>query len=96
MVEILETYKNVYKADTTAEDWFPNLRDMSESLGYAKAPKFYKKNPDDFRGHVGQVSSVIRVAVTGRKNSPDLYEIMQVLGYDEVMKRFDESIDLLK
>ncbi len=96
MVEILETYKSVYKENTTAEDWFPNLRDMSEQLGYAKAPKFYKKNPDDFRGHVGQVSSVIRVAVTGRKNSPDLYEIMQVLGYDEVMKRFDESIDLLK
>ncbi len=96
MVEILNEYKKIYKADETAEDWFPHLRDMSEALGYAKAPKFYKKDPDAFRGHVGQVSSVIRVAVTGRKNSPDLYEVMQVLGFDRVMSRIDESIELLK
>ena len=96
MIEILQEYKKVYKADETAEDWFPHLRDMSEALGYAKAPKFYKKDPDSFRGHVGQVSSVIRVAVTGRKNSPDLYEVMQVLGFDRVISRIDESIELLK
>ena len=95
MIEILRQYKTVYKADETAEDWFPKLRDMSEQMGYAKAPKLYKKDPDSYRGHVGQVSSVIRVAVTGRKNSPDLYEVMQVLGYDEVMKRIDESIEIL-
>lgn len=96
MIKILEEYKKIYTADISAEDWFPQVRAMSEELGYAKAPKLYKKNPDDFKGHVGQVSSVIRVAVTGRKNSPDLYQIMQVLGYDEVMKRFDESIEILK
>lgn len=96
MICILEEYKKIYKADLAAEDWFPEVREMSERMGYAKAPKLYKKNPDDFKGHVGQVSSVIRVAVTGRKNSPDLYQIMQVLGYDEVMKRFNESIELLK
>ena len=96
MIKILEEYKKIYTADISAEDWFPQVRAMSEELGYAKAPKLYKKNPDDFKGHVGQVSSVVRVAVTGRKNSPDLYQIMQVLGYDEVMKRFDESIEILK
>ena len=95
MVEILREYKKVYTPDETNETWFPNLRDMSEALGYAKAPKFYKKDPDAFRGHVGQVSSVIRVAVTGRKNSPDLYEVMQVIGYDRVMSRIDESIEIL-
>lgn len=96
MIEILENYKKIYTDDLTQEDWFPQLRAMSEEMGYAKTPKLYKKNPEDFRGHVGQVSSVIRVAVTGRKNSPDLYQIMQVLGFVEVMKRFDESIELLK
>lgn len=96
MKEILETYKTVYDANGSADDWFPSVRDMSEKLGYAKAPKDYKKNPDDFKGHVGDVSGVIRVAVTGRRNTPDLYSIMQTLGYDEVIKRIDESIELLK
>jgi len=96
MAEILTAYKAVYKADETAEEWFPKVRDMAEALGYAKAPKLYKKNPDDFKGHVGDVASVIRVAITGRKNSPDLYEILQVLGYDVFTNRIDKAIELLK
>lgn len=96
MIEILENYKKLYDANGSAEDWFPTVRDMSEQLGYAKAPKLYKKNPEEYRGHVGDVSGVIRVAVTGRRTTPDLYSIMQTLGYDEVIKRFDESIEILK
>lgn len=96
MIEILENYKKLYDANGSAEDWFPTVRDMSEQLGYAKAPKLYKKNPEEYRGHVGDVSGVIRVAVTGRRTTPDLYSIMQTLGYEEVIKRFDESIEILK
>lgn len=96
MVEILESYKKQYNHNDTAEDWFPRVREMSEALGYAKAPKFYKKNPEQFRGHVGDVSSVIRVAATGRRNTPDLYQILQVLGEEETMARFDKAIELLK
>ena len=95
MAEILTTYKGVYKDGETAEEWFPKVRDMAESLGYAKAPKLYKKNPEDYKGHVGDVASVIRVAVTGRRNTPDLYEIIKVLGYDEFLKRIDGAISLL-
>ena len=69
---------------------------MAEKLGFAKAPKEYKKNPEMFKGHVGDVAGVVRVAVTGRRNTPDLYEIMQTLGKEEVMKRFDEAIEILK
>ena len=69
---------------------------MSVEMGYAKTPKLYKKNPDDFRGHVGDVSSVIRVAVTGRRNSPDLYQIMQALGREKVLSRMNEAIEILK
>lgn len=94
--EIIEEYKKIYDPDVSADDWFPQVREMAERLGYAKAPKEYKKNPDAFRGHVGDVSSVIRVAVTGRKNTPDLYEILQVLGKDEVIKRLDEAEVMLK
>lgn len=96
MIEILRTYKTVYKADESGEEWFPKVREMAEKLGYAKAPKLYKKNPDDFKGHVGDVASVIRVAVTGRRNTPDLYEIMQTLGYSEFSERIDKAIEILK
>lgn len=96
MIEILEKYKQIYDENGSAKDWFPTVRAMAEELGYAKAPKEYKKNPDDYKGHVGDVAGVIRVAATGRRNTPDLYEILQVLGPDEVMKRFDEAINKLR
>lgn len=95
MIEILDEYKKVYNHNDIADDWFPKVRDMSEALGYAKAPKFYKKNPQDFKGHVGDVSSVIRVAATGRKNTPDLYQILQVLGEEETIERFNIAINKL-
>lgn len=96
MIEIIEKYKEIYDENDSAENWFPQVRDMAVDLGYAKAPKEYNKNPDDFKGHVGDVAGVIRVAVTGRRNTPDLYEILQTLGADEVMKRFDEAINELR
>ncbi len=96
MIEILEEYKKIYSHNDASEDWFPKVRNMSERLGYAKAPKLYKKDPNSYRGHVGDVSTVIRAAATGRKNTPDLYQILQVLGNDEVMERFDIAIDKLK
>ena len=96
MAEIIEEYKKIYNPSASAEEWFPAVRDLSERLGYAKSPKDYKKDPDAFKGHVGDVSGVIRAAATGRRNTPDLYEILQTLGYDEVMKRFDEALNVLK
>lgn len=96
MIEILENYKKIYTKETTQEDWFPDMRDMAEKLGYAKQPKLFKKNPELYKGHIGDVSNIIRAAVTGRRNTPDLYAIMQVLGYDEVMLRLDSAIEELK
>ncbi len=96
MAEILKEYKKVYTPDEDQESWFPKVRDMSESLGYAKAPKLYKKNPEEYKGHVGDVSTVIRVAATGRRNTPDLYQILKTLGYDEVIRRFDDAISSLE
>ena len=95
MIEILEGYREVYNEDDTAEDWFPHLREMAMEMGYAKTPKLYKKNPEEYKGHVGDVAGVIRAAVTGRRMTPDLYGILQVLGTDEVMKRLDGAIDKL-
>ena len=63
------------------------MKDLAEKLGYAREVKAYKENPDGYKGHVGDISTVIRVKLTGRCNTPDLYEIMQVLGKEEVLKR---------
>ena len=64
-----------------------DLKDLAEKNGFAREVKEYKANPDSFKGHVGDVSNVIRVAVTGRTKSPDLYSIMKTLGKDRVLER---------
>lgn len=92
---ILENYKKLYTKEITSETWFPTVRDMAEELGYAKSPKLYKETPDEFKGHVGDVSNVIRIAITGRDNTPDLFWISSVIGYDEVISRLDEAIKAL-
>ena len=63
------------------------MKYLSEEMGYAREVKEYKANPDAYKGHVGDISTVIRVKLTGRSNTPDLYEIMKVLGKNEIMKR---------
>ena len=93
--EILLKYKTVYNKDDNQEEWFGRIREMSEELGYAKAPKIYKKDPESYKGHVGDVSTIIRVAITGRKNTPDLHQILNVLGEDEVINRLDSAISAL-
>ena len=92
---ILREYTLIYTKELTAEDWFPALRDMAEKLGYAKTPKLYKQSPESFKGHVGDVSTAVRIAITGRSNTPDLFWISEVLGYDEVQKRLADAIDRL-
>ncbi len=93
--EILENYKEIYTESLTAEEWFPTLRKMAEELGYAGSPKLYKENPDGFKGHVGDVSTVVRIAITGRTNTPDLYQISSVLGFGETIERINNAINNL-
>ena len=57
-------------------------------MGYAKEVKEFKANPDKYKAHVGDVSTVLRVALTKRINTPDMYEIMQILGKQKIEKRF--------
>ena len=60
-------------------------------MGYAGEVKEYKANPDKYKAHVGDVSTVLRVALTGRTNTPDMYEIMGVLGKTSIAKRFEKA-----
>ena len=72
--------------------WFDKIRTMAESLGYAAKPKDYKKNPDLYKGHVGDVSTVIRIALMGRASSPDLWNIQQIMGEDMVRERIGSAL----
>ena len=67
--------------------WFDKMKDLAEELEYAREVKEYKANPDMYKGHIGDISTVIRVKLTGKSNTPDLYEIMQVLGKESIIKR---------
>ncbi len=85
---ILNTYfTKYYDIKDDKETWFNKIKDLSEEKGYAREVKEYKANPDAYKGHVGDISTVIRVSLTGRANTPDLYEIMNVLGEDVVKER---------
>ena len=68
------------------------MKDLCPEVGCTPNVKEYKANPEAFRGHVGDVSTVIRVALTGRTNTPDLFEITRLLGKDAVMSRIDNAI----
>ncbi len=84
---ILEAYLEVFNAQDDKDIWFGKIKDLCEPLGFTPNVKEYKKNPEAFKGHVGDVSTVIRLAVTGRKNTPDLHAIMALLGQDTVTER---------
>lgn len=92
-VNILTKYKSVYSANDSKDEWFQRIKDLCGECGFTPNVKEYKQNPDAFKGHVGDVSTVIRLAITSRTNTPDLYYIMQILGQDEVMRRIDNMIE---
>ena len=87
--KVLREYKK-YLNLSSKEVWFENIKKMSAELGYATDNKDFKENPNKYKGNVATVCEYIRVAITGRKNSPDLFEIMSLLGEKEVLQRMAE------
>ena len=92
-VKILEEYLSSYNHSDTQEEWFNKIREIATNLGYAAKPKDYKKNPDVYKGHVGHVSTVIRLALVGRAQSPDVWAIQQIMGEDMVIVRINRLIE---
>ena len=86
--KILDLYVTKYfDINDDKQTWFNKMKDLAEKMGYAREVKEFKANPEKYEAHVGDVSTVIRIALTGRTNTPDMYEIMQVLGKDRVIER---------
>lgn len=91
----LEQYKSVYDQNDDKQAWFDRIKEICPSLSFAADTKEYKQNPENYKGSAGDLSTVLRIAVTGRRNTPDLCSIMQVLGKDECIKRIDNMINSL-
>ena len=88
--KITKTYINEYfNINDDKDTWFNKIKDLAEKMGYAREVKEYKAEPEKWPGHVGDISTVLRVKLTGRQNTPDMYEIMQVLGKDSVERRLN-------
>ena len=89
--DILDKYiNNFYNESDDKEAWFNHVKELTESLdGYTSDMKAYKENPDNYKGNVADVSTVIRVALTSKDQTPDLYEIMKLLGKEEIVKRIN-------
>ena len=87
--KILTTYINEYYVESDSDAWFNKMKEMAEKLGYASNMKEYKQNPDNYKGNIADISNVLRVALTTKSMTPDLYQIMKILGSDTIKKRFE-------
>lgn len=91
LIKFIETYDIADDQNT----WFNKIKLIADELGFASDMKAYKKNPQEFKGSVADISMFIRIAVTGKLNSPDMYEVMQILGKDNVIERINTGVDKL-
>ncbi len=91
IIKLMNTYiEKYYDQKDEQQDWFEKIKDLSEEFGYAREVKEYKSNPDNYKGHVGDVSTVIRVALTTKSMTPNLYDIMKLFGKERIIKRIEQ------
>ena len=95
--EILVKYVEEYFDEKASKDeWFESIKKLAEANGYSGDTKAYKENPDAYKGHVGDVCEFIRLAITSKTKTPDLYEILRILGKEEVKKRVERFNNFVK
>ena len=91
----LEKFLERFDFQDDATVWFDKVKEITQELGFTTDMKAYKQNPDDFPGTVADVSTFLRLAVTGKTNSPDLYTVMQILGYERTVARIRKAMEQL-
>lgn len=96
IVTALEKFIGTYDYNDDSTTWFNKIKEIAPVIGFAPEMKLYKKDPEAYRGHVGDVSMFLRIAVTGRMNSPDMYSVMQILGAERVIARVRAMIDSIQ
>lgn len=96
IVAVLEQYPSVYSENDDQQQWFEKLKTVATSIGFAADTKEYKKNPDAFKGHVGDIAMMLRVALTGKQVSPDTFAVIRILGKNEMENRLKKCINAIK
>ena len=91
-IQFLKLYTDKYDINDDRQAWFNKIKEIAPTINFASETKEYKANPDAYKGHAGDLSTVLRLAVTGRTNTPDLCGIMQVLGEEECKNRINNFI----
>lgn len=89
--KVLENYITIYDEKNNKDEWFSNMKELASSLGFCTNMKEYKENPESFVGSIADFSDVIRVAITNRHNTPDIYSIMQIIGKQGVVDRLEKA-----
>ena len=85
--DILEDYLDTFAYTDDNGEWFEKLKGIAERHGFATDRKAYKENPENFKGGTSDVAEVVRIAVTGRANTPDLWGIIHVMGEEKMRAR---------
>ena len=89
IINVVSTYLEKYDSSDDKDAWFNKMKEVASSLGYAGEMKLYKENPDNYKGSIADFSTILRVTLTSKSNTPDLYEIMRLLGKERMEKRLD-------
>ncbi|MBQ8762315.1 MAG: glutamate--tRNA ligase [Clostridia bacterium] len=89
---VLSKYGDIYNEADEQSEWFDRIKDLAEQIGFAREVKMFKQNPEQFRGHCGDVSTIIRIALTGRTQTPNLYDICKLLGKNKIKERFENIL----
>ncbi len=85
--EFFKEYLESYQHSDDSSAWFAKVKEITERLGYAVKPKDFKKHPEEYKGSIIHITNMIRIALTGRANAPDIWEVSQVLGEEIVLNR---------
>ena len=88
---IKEVLTGLLKLDISLDEqgWFANMKSIGESLGFSSDRKAYKANPENYKGMIGDVAEILRITLTTKRNSPNLYYVMQILGLEECHRRIN-------
>lgn len=90
--DILKTYLSKYDHNDDNSAWFNKLKEIADEHGFASDMKAYKANPESFKGNVSDIAEVVRIAVTGRANTPDLWTIVHIMGEEQMKERIQKYI----
>lgn len=92
-LDVLKEYIDIYNEDDDEDVWMHKLKDMAIKMGYAADLKSYKKDPSLYKGNMRDICEVIRLAITGEYQTPNLYYLLKLLGKERIIKRFQLFLD---